>query len=71
MRATAVFLAGIFFCGCERAPSPTVNLHDSKFAAVETAVTASGDCTLDKFTGLTWEVKSDEPGLHDWRNTYS
>ena len=23
------------------------------------------------FTGLTWEVKSDQAGLHDWRNTYS
>ena len=71
MRAPAIFLAAIFLCGCERAPSPTAGLHDSKFAAVETTATAPGDCTLDNFTGLMWEVKSDEPGLHDWHNTYS
>jgi hypothetical protein len=47
------------------------DLHDSKYSAVELVAGASGDCALDKFTGLMWEVKSDEPGLHDWRNTYS
>lgn len=25
----------------------------------------------DQFTGLTWEVKTDKPGLHHWNNTYS
>ena len=28
-------------------------------------------CVEDLRTGLTWELKSDQPGLHDWRNTYS
>lgn len=28
-------------------------------------------CVEDMRTGLTWELKSDQPGLHDWRNTYS
>ena len=28
-------------------------------------------CLQDRRTGLTWELKSDQPGLHDWRNTYS
>jgi len=32
---------------------------------------AGSGCVEDLRTGLTWEVKSDAPGLHDWRNTYS
>jgi hypothetical protein len=28
-------------------------------------------CVKDMRYGLIWERKSDEPGLHDWRNTYS
>jgi hypothetical protein len=71
MRVPAIFLAAIFLCGCERAPSPIADLHDSKYSAVETAAGAPGHCTLDKVTGLMWEVKSDEPGLHDWRHSYS
>ena len=71
MRVRTIILAAIFLCGCEQAPSPMADLHDSKYNAVEVVTGAPGDCTLDQFTGLMWEVKSDEPGLHDWRNTYS
>ncbi|MDH3619598.1 MAG: DUF1566 domain-containing protein [Gammaproteobacteria bacterium] len=40
----------------------------SKFSVV----TASGDrCVLDSDTGLLWAGKTDAPGLHDFRNTYS
>jgi hypothetical protein len=28
-------------------------------------------CTLDKETGLVWEIKTDDGGLRDWRNRYS
>lgn len=28
-------------------------------------------CVLDKRTGLTWERKTTDQGLHDWRHTYS
>lgn len=28
-------------------------------------------CVSDRLSGLTWEVKSGQPGLHHWRNTYS
>jgi hypothetical protein len=47
------------------------DLHDSKYSDVAPRTDAPDRCTLDTFTGLMWEVKSDEPGLHDWRNTYS
>ncbi len=33
--------------------------------------TAFGKCVEDLRTGLTWELKSDASGLHDWRNTYT
>jgi Protein of unknown function (DUF1566) len=71
MRVRTIFIAAILLGGCEQAQSPMADLHDSKYSAVELVAGASGDCALDKFTGLMWEVKSDEPGLHDWRNTYS
>ena len=71
MRALTIILAGISLCACEPAPGPMADLHDSKYSEVELGGRASGRCTLDSYTGLTWEVKSDEPGLHDWRNTYS
>ena len=62
-------------CGRESAPGPEI--HDTKYRAVNTAgevldaSVAPGNCVLDQFTGLVWEVKSDRTGLHDWRNSYS
>lgn len=41
---------------------------ESRYASVQDT---SSNCVLDQFTGLTWEVKSDQPGLHFWNNTYS
>jgi len=31
----------------------------------------SDNCVLDGLTGLHWEIKDEERGLHDWRNRYS
>lgn len=58
-------------CGCQPDPAPVADVHDGKFRRLRPAEGATGRCTLDVVTGLTWELKSDEPGLHDWRNTYS
>lgn len=71
MRVPVPILAGLLLCGCEPAPSPMADIHDSKYSDVELAAGELGHCTFDRFTGLMWEVKSDDPGLHDWRNTYS
>jgi hypothetical protein len=71
-----VFIACSLLSACgDSGPGP--GIHDTKYRAVD----ASGQtldisqpaeyCVLDQFTGLTWEVKSDQSGLHDWRNTYS
>lgn len=32
---------------------------------------AGQSCLRDTQTGLVWELKSNQEGLHDWRNTYS
>lgn len=51
-------------CGGEQAD--TGSIHDTKYRRA-----ASGNCVEDTATGLMWEGKSDVPGPHDWRNTYS
>ena len=62
---------------CEQESIPGLEIHDSKYVAVSDDGSALAqkpahwNCVLDQFTGLTWEVKSDEDGLHNWRNTYS
>lgn len=62
---------------CDQDSGPGLEIHDSKYVALgdDGVVLAekptSFNCVLDQFTGLTWEVKSDEEGLHNWRNTYS
>lgn len=63
--------------GCEKQTGPGPEIHDTKYAAIDSdgeameITTASPLCVLDQFTGLMWEAKTDTPGLHDWRNTYS
>ena len=49
--------------GAERQEAP---VHATNYRAVD-----SGACVEDTVTGLTWELKSDAAGLHDWRNTYT
>lgn len=51
-------------CGTAEVPNP----HDTKYSSVD----VDGDrCILDNVTGLTWEVKSTDTGLHNRDNTYS
>ncbi len=70
-------LAGLLIAGCDREPAPAPELHDTKYLAIGANGEPAGEaeeafpCVLDQYTGLTWEVKSDRAGLHDWRNTYS
>jgi hypothetical protein len=73
----ALALAATLLSACGRGPAPGPEIHDTKYRAVsqDGAVldpsVAPGSCVFDQFTGLTWEAKSDQPGLHDWQNTYS
>ncbi len=63
-------------CSGDSGPGPEI--HDTKYAAIgfnseqlDITTAEAWPCVLDQFTGLMWEVKTDSPGLHDWRNTYS
>ena len=63
--------------GCNKDSGPGPGIHDTKYLTIDfngqplEAAAGDNDCVLDQFIGLMWEVKSDEPGLRDWRNTYS
>ena len=67
----------LLLVACDQDAGPGLEIHDSKYVAlgddgsVLTEKPAAYNCVLDQFTGLTWEVKSDSEGLHNWRNTYS
>ena len=80
MRRLNLFLAmsmtlAVAACDHEAAIGPEI--HDTKYLAVDAqgetqdAFIAPGECTFDQFTGLTWEVKSVQPGLRSAQNTYS
>ncbi len=62
-------------CGGEAAPDAAS--HDTRYRAVDAAgevldpSIAPGDCVFDELTGLTWEGKTDGPGLHHARHTYT
>jgi len=70
-------LATTWLAGCEQKTAPGAELHDTKYEFVSaqgepvTDANVSGACVLDKYTGLVWQVKSDQGGLDDWHNTYS
>lgn len=50
---------------CSGKSGPDNASHDTKYR------TTVDGCVEDTITGLLWEAKSDLPGLHDWRNTYT
>ncbi len=53
---------------CSQRPDPALVAHDTKYSGVGEP---PYQCVVDGLTGLYWEVKSDQAGLHDWRNTYT
>jgi hypothetical protein len=69
--------ASTLLLSCGRETGPGLEIHDTKYVALGADGSELAEpperweCVLDRYTGLTWEVKSDQPGLHDWRNTYS
>jgi hypothetical protein len=75
--ALALVLFHLISAGCSDSSAPGPEIHDSKYVTLDDqgnqtgGPPGEGDCVLDQFVGLTWEVKSDSPGLRDWRNTYS
>lgn len=74
-RTTAI-AALLALAACESRSGPGPEIHDSKYAALDengTQLAAGeiGPCVLDQFTGLVWEVKTADGGIHDRGHTYS
>lgn len=71
----ALFVPMLMACGPDAIPVP---LDDpNRFRVLDNhgdvleSFPENWECVLDQLTGLTWEVKTSQPGLHDWRHTYS
>jgi hypothetical protein len=75
--AFALVLVLLLLSGCEGKKGPGPEIHDTKYLVIDAngqaveGVPGDNDCVQDQFIGLLWEIKSDSPGLRDWRNTYS
>ncbi len=70
------FLVLAMLAGCDAQPGPGPNIHDSKYAGLDESGERlppgeTGPCALDQFTGLVWEVKTTDGGLHDREHTYT
>lgn len=67
--------AMVSVCGCSKSPEEQYAAHDTKFRTLGAAGVviekSAGRCVEDTISGLVWEMKTDEPGLHYWRNQYS
>jgi hypothetical protein len=66
----------LVLAGCDYRSGPGPEIHDSKYLALDAdgqalAPNQPGPCVLDQFTGLIWEVKTSQPGLHNRNHTYS
>lgn len=66
----------LVLAGCDSRSGPGPEIHDSKYVALDAegrtlAPNQPGPCVLDQFTGLVWEVKTNQPGLHNRNHTYS
>jgi len=66
---TITLCFGLLVLGaCSQDPASTEPTHDSKY----NTVSVDNDmCVFDEQTGLLWQGKTEIPGLHDYRNTYT
>ena len=77
LRLLPLTMVFVVLYGCNKNNGPGPEIHDTKYLAIGAGgrpldgLPGENDCVLDQFIGLVWEVKSDKPGLRDWRNTYS
>jgi hypothetical protein len=62
----AFFITGVTTLNCTLAELPSYNLMD----AMGKTVTANARCVTIHKSGLTWELKTDDGGIHDRDNVY-
>lgn len=77
IKRLSILISFLLLAACDKNAGPGPDIHDSKYAWLDEngeVLTEKPDqwsCVLDQFTGLTWEVKTEFPGLHHKNNTYS
>ncbi len=75
MKFRAFLIVLSLAAGCQQDNGSPAESSAGRFTALDAGgmvqAIGSGVCTEDSLTGLIWEVKSEAPGLHHWRNTYS
>jgi len=76
VRLAACALLAVGATACDAPPAPGPEIHDSKYIGLDATGAelpngVPGACVLDRFTGLVWEVKTDDGGLRDHRHTYT
>ena len=78
MRIMSFLTILLMLYGCDKeGAGPGPQIHDTKYVAIgadgqqHEGEPGENDCVLDRFIGLMWEVKLNQPGLRDWRNTYT
>lgn len=64
----SLVLAFLALAACSQESGDARFTHDTKYSAVSVD---NDTCVFDNQTGLLWQVKTDIPGLHDFRNTYT
>lgn len=75
IRFLLLFLIATTLSGCSRSPDEVYGTHDTKYRSLGAAGVVvdpgAGSCVEDMESGLTWERKTDDGGLHDWRHRYT
>ena len=76
MKRFEVWIIIAALTGCDYEEAVVTDFQAARFVTpgAETAQLAGGSgstCVQDSHTGLVWELKTEDEGLHDWRHTYS
>ncbi len=76
MNKTWLLIGFLILGGCSSDEPPAGEEPQVRYIVLRDDGISSSDkarhsCLRDTQSGLTWELKTDREGLHDWRNTYS
>lgn len=76
IRGPILIALAVLTTGCDSNPGPGPEIHDSKYVGLDAGglqlpAGETGPCVHDQFTGLIWEVKTNDGGLRSREHTYT